>query len=416
MSENAEQETRQSGLYAWDRGLNGHGPAMQLLLRLAERMHVGGCVLELSDGSIHSFGGREPGPRGILHVHRDRLARRLITGGNIGFGEAYLDGDFDSPDLAEFLTMAVLNRDALQQTMRGRWWFRLAQHLGHRLNRNSRAGSRRNIAHHYDLGNDFYAAWLDPSMTYSSAEFTRPEMTLEEAQEEKYRNLANRLAVPDGGHVLEIGCGWGGFAEHLAKTRDVKLTCLTISREQHDYAARRIQMAGLGERVEIRLQDYRDVTGRYDGIASIEMFEAVGQEYWPLYFQVLRDRLKDGAKAALQIITIADRAFEGYASRPDFIQRYIFPGGMLPSPTLLDQEFKAAGLRKVAEECFGQSYAQTLAEWNRRFQSAWPALRQTGGFDLRFRRMWEYYLAYCEAGFRAGQLDVVRVTLTGDGA
>ena len=412
MSENVEAHRSGARLLGDNlRDLTAHGPSVQLMLALAQRLSIGGVVFEFADGSLRSVDGPNPGPRGIMQLHNERVARRLFTGGNIGIAEAYMDGDFDSPDLADFLTVAAMNIEILDRTLRGRWWFRTVQKLTHALNRNSRSGSRRNIAYHYDLGNDFYAEWLDPSMTYSSAEFEHEDQSLEAAQQAKYRNLVERMAPPDGGHVLEIGCGWGGFAEHLATSRDVKLTCITISKEQHDYAAERMQRLGLNEKVEIRLQDYRDVEGQFDGIASIEMFEAVGRQYWPRYFQTVRDRLRDGARAALQIITIADHAFDEYALKPDFIQRYIFPGGMLPSPSLLVQEYAQAGLRQIASDKFGLSYARTLREWDRRFQAAWPTLKDRPGFDERFKRMWEYYLAYCEAGFRAGQIDVVRVTL-----
>lgn len=386
--------------------------ATRLMFALGSKIQIGGMTAVLDDGSIHAFEGPRPGPRGIIRIHDQRLARRLFTGGNIGWAESYMDGDFDSPDLADFLTVAALNHETLDRTLMGKWWFRAGMKLVHALNRNTKSGSKRNIAYHYDLGNSFYERWLDPSMTYSSGEYPLADAPLETAQKVKYERLAEHIAPPDGGHVLEIGCGWGGFAEHIAKSRDVRVTAITISREQHDYAASRIQREGLAEKVSVRLQDYRDVDGRFDGIASIEMFEAVGREYWPTFFAALRDRLNDGARAALQIITIADHSFERYLAKPDFIQRYIFPGGVLPSPGALDREIDAAGLRAIKRETFGLSYARTLREWNRRFQEAWPELAREGGFDQRFKRMWEYYLAYCEAGFRGGNTDVCRVALT----
>ena len=277
-------------------------------------------------------------------------------------------------------------------------------------NRNSKTGSRRNIARHYDLGNAFYREWLDPTMTYSSAAFGHETETLEAAQARKYDLLLDRLDARPGDKVLEIGCGWGGFAEHAARTRGCKVTGITISRAQHDFARERIQRQGLNEQVEIRLQDYRDTRERFDRIASIEMFEAVGESYWPIFFETLRDRLVEGGRAAMQVITIADRHFDYYRGRPDFIQRYIFPGGMLPSPRAFTQESERAGLTVERMEGFGPCYARTLAEWNRRFQGAWHRLEPLG-YDARFKRMWEYYLAYCEAGFRAGTIDVQRIQL-----
>lgn len=385
--------------------------SLRLALALASKIKIGSLDILCPDGSTRSFAGAVPGPHGIIRVHRARLGRRMFLGGNVGLAEAYMDGDWDSPSLPDFLTVGALNSDAFDETLRGSLVYRTIDKMAHHWNRNSPRGSRRNIAYHYDLGNKFYEQWLDPTMTYSSAEFEGPAEDLPSAQSRKYERLADRIGVADGQHVLEIGCGWGGFAEHVAKSRGARVTGITISREQHDYARERIQREGLNEKVDIRLVDYRDVDGRYDGIASIEMFEAVGEQYWPAFFTTVRDRLREGGRAALQIITIADRHFDFYRSRPDFIQRYIFPGGMLPSPGRLVREIKETGLRFDGMEGFGQSYAQTLNRWNDRFQDAWDRI-QTMGFDTRFKRMWEYYLAYCEAGFRAGSIDVNRVTLT----
>jgi cyclopropane-fatty-acyl-phospholipid synthase len=282
--------------------------------------------------------------------------------------------------------------------------------LWHRLHDNTRRGSRRNIAHHYDLGNAFYERWLDPSMTYSSAVFEREDDDLRAAQEAKYRRLARMMDLAPEQRVLEIGCGWGGFAEVAAKEFGARVTAITVSREQLDFARRRIQREGLAERVEARFVDYRDVEGRFDRVASIEMFEAVGERHWPVYFGKVRDVLEPGGRAALQIITIADRWFEGYRRGVDFIQRYIFPGGMLPSMEALHRQWERAGLALDRAEFHGQHYARTLAEWNRRFQSAWHELEPMG-FDRRFKRMWEFYLAYCEAGFRTGSTDVLQAAL-----
>jgi cyclopropane-fatty-acyl-phospholipid synthase len=247
-------------------------------------------------------------------------------------------------------------------------------------------------------------------MTYSSARFTRPDISLEDAQREKYDSLAKRLLLQPDHHVPEVGCGWGGFAEFAAKEVKAKVTAITISDEQHAFASERIQAAGLSEKVEIRLQDYRDVDGRFDRIASIEMFEAVGESYWPTYFDKLANIVRPGGTIGLQIITIADRYYEAYRSGADFIQRHVFPGGMLPSPKALKKQIERAGLETQSETNFGVDYARTLAAWNQRFQAAWPDL-QSMGFDQRFRRLWEYYLAYCEAGFKAGWTDVCQLAL-----
>lgn len=382
----------------------------RLAFALAKRIHIGSFDVTVPEGARRRYTGPQPGPVGAITINNPRMARRMVMGGNIGLGESYMDGDYDSDDLASFLTVGALNSDALDEVLRGSALYRGINRVMHGFNANSHRGSRKNIAYHYDLGNSFYREWLDPTMTYSSADFVDDGHGLEAAQARKYDLLLDRLDAAPDDHVLEIGCGWGGFAEHAAKTRGCKVTGITISRAQHDFARARIQREGLNDKVEIRLQDYRDTQGQYDRVASIEMFEAVGEEYWPLFFDNLRQRLVEGGRAALQVITIADRHFEYYKSRPDFIQRYIFPGGMLPSPHAFTEASESAGLTVDQMEGFGESYARTLAEWNRRFQAAWHRLKPMG-YDERFKRMWEYYLAYCEAGFRAGSIDVQRIQL-----
>jgi cyclopropane-fatty-acyl-phospholipid synthase len=279
------------------------------------------------------------------------------------------------------------------------------------LRANTKKGSRRNILAHYDLGNDFYARWLDPTMTYSSALYTSVDQNLENAQLAKYRSIARNLNLKPGDHVLEIGSGWGGFAEVAAKEYSARVTSITISDAQHAYATKRIADAGLSSQVEIVLRDYRDVRGQFDAVASIEMFEAVGEEYWPSYFGKIAEVLKPGGRAALQIITIDDDYFDLYRKRADFIQHYIFPGGMLPSERRLRQETAAVGLGFEVDAMFGKSYARTLGEWAKRFELAWDDIKG-GKFNESFRRLWLYYLAYCEAGFRTGRIDVGQFVLT----
>jgi cyclopropane-fatty-acyl-phospholipid synthase len=278
----------------------------------------------------------------------------------------------------------------------------------HWLNRNTRKGSRKNISAHYDLGNAFYKEWLDPTMTYSSALFSTGAHDLESAQTAKYRTLALDLGIGPKDHVLEIGCGWGGFAEFAARDIGCRVTGLTISREQHDFAVARMAKAGLSDKVEIKLQDYRDETGKYDRIASIEMFEAVGEEYWPVFFGKVKDCLKAGGTAGMQIITINESAYPTYRKRPDFIQRYVFPGGMLPTPAILKSLGAEQGLSYLRERVFAQDYARTLAEWRKRFWGSWEKINPLG-FDDRFKKLWEFYLHYCEAGFRAEYIDVRQV-------
>jgi cyclopropane-fatty-acyl-phospholipid synthase len=387
-------------------------PWMRILLAVGARWHVGAMTVVLPDGSMRRFQGSEPGPDAQIVVHDDRMAKRMITGGTLGFCEAYLDGDWSTPDMFTLFEGALRNEQALGQHLYGKPWFRLVQWaMHHRRRPNTKSGSKKNIAYHYDLGNDFYARWLDRSMTYSSAVYADGTTDLTEAQEAKYEALCRRLQLAPGMRVLEIGCGWGGFAEHAARRHGVMVTGLTISAEQHAYATERIRKAGLADRVEIRMQDYRDADGTYDRVASIEMFEAVGERYWGTYFDTVRDRLVDGGRAALQIITIADRYFESYRRSADYIQKYIFPGGMLPSPTALRGAATKAGLSVEGMDGYARDYARTLQEWNRRFQAAWPDIAALG-FDQRFKRMWEQYLIYCAAGFETGGIDVVQVSLT----
>jgi cyclopropane-fatty-acyl-phospholipid synthase len=395
---------------------NSRGPAsrpshlIRLGLRIAGRLRCGRLTIVLPDGARHEFRGADSGPSALLSLRRERAIRRFLSGGGAGFAEAYLDGDWDSPDLPRLLELLALNEGVYKEFYHGRSWHRWLARLQHLLRPNSRRGSRRNILAHYDLGNRFYELWLDRTMTYSAALFPHAEAPLEEAQRAKYRSLASRLRLQAGHRLLEIGCGWGGFAEFVAAEIGARVTAITISGQQHAFAAARIQAAGLADRVEVRLQDYRDVEGHYDRVAAIEMFEAVGERYWPLFFGKLRERLAPGGVAGLQVITIADRYFDAYRRSADFIQRHIFPGGMLPSPRVLREQVRTAGLAELGALTFGRDYACTLASWQQRFQAAWPQIRQAG-FDQRFKRLWEYYLAYCEAGFRTGCTDVCQLTL-----
>ena len=381
-----------------------------IILRLAAGLRRGTLEIELPDGSRRTFRGADPGVHGVLRLRNGRLARRYLTGGGVGFAEGYIEGDWDTPDLAALLELLCANEDMYGEGYFGAFWHRWVQRVRHALRANTRGGSRRNIYAHYDLGNEFFAAWLDQTMTYSSALFAEGAEDLETAQRAKYRNLASEMAVGPGLRLLEIGSGWGGFAVTAAKEFGAKVTSITVSRAQAEYARARVFREGLAEQVEILLQDYRDVKGRFDRIASIEMFEAVGERFWPTYFRTIRERLQPGGAAGLQLITIADRYFEGYRRNVDFIQAYIFPGGMLPSPAALDREVARAGLKRTSEVGFGLSYARTLALWNERFQAAWPRLRDLG-FDERFRRIWTYYLASCEASFLTRSTDVIQTVL-----
>jgi cyclopropane-fatty-acyl-phospholipid synthase len=368
----------------------------------------GELTVQLPNGRRYLFCGPRPGPAAEFVVHDFSFAKRLFEGGDIGLAEAYIAGEWDTPDLTAFLYLFCVNHEAVTTLLPGRPFVKLLQRFQHWLNRNSRTGSKRNIHAHYDIGNAFYSQWLDRTMTYSSAVYAPGDNDLASAQMRKYRVLAEAGGFRQGDHVLEIGCGWGGFAEYAAKEIGCKVTGLTISQQQFDYAQKRIFEAGLNEKVQLKLQDYRDEKGVYDRIASIEMFEAVGEEYWPAYFRQLRDRLKPGGTAALQIITIQEKFWAGYRTEMDFIRRYIFPGGMLPTPTRLNELGQEHGLAHVSHRIFGQDYARTLADWRVRFREVWPNLMPLG-FDERFRRLWEYYYAYCEAGFKSENIDVRQI-------
>ncbi len=375
-------------------------------LDIVGRLAAGQLTLVLPDGSKYKLSGSgTPGPHAIIQVNRWRAVRKFTTQGDFGFIESYLDGDWDSPELSDVVELAVLNTTSWNvgklQGLIHKAWHRLA----HLMHGNSRSGSRRNIAAHYDLGNDFYRQWLDPTMTYSSAIFAQPGQSLPEGQIAKYRRIAQLLDLKPEHHLLEIGFGWGGFAEFALKEYGCKMTGLTLSKEQLKFASERLHQQGLSEKVDFRLLDYRDIEGTYDRIASIEMFEAVGEAHWPRYFDTIRDRLARGGAAALQIITIAEDRFESYRKSADFIQRYIFPGGMLPSVEHLKTQFERAKLRFVDAAMFGDSYAYTLRHWRDRFLAAWGNIEPLG-FDERFRRTWEMYLAYCEGGFRANAINV----------
>ncbi len=393
--------------------LQGRPLHVRLLMRQLSKLKQGALTIRTPDGQAYRYEAELPGPKGVLILHNWRLPRRILTGGSIGAAESFMDGDWDSPDVTELLSVFAVNEDIGNQLSTPDWIHNLIESVRHWLHRNTRSGSKRNIAAHYDLGNRFYERWLDPSMTYSSAIYEAQDNSLENAQRDKYRSLVERAGIGPQDSVLEIGCGWGGFAEYAAKNVGCKVTGLTISQEQFDFAKERMFREGLNEKVDIRFQDYRDEHGSYDRIASIEMFEAVGEKYWPVYFDRIRECLKKGGTAGLQIITVADRNFESYRKRPDFIQRYIFPGGMLPSPTILDRLGEQAGLAKLSERVFPHDYAQTLAEWRQRFLGAWDEIRQLG-FDERFRRMWLFYLHYCEAGFKHDTIDVRQVFLARD--
>lgn len=391
--------------------LAGAPAAFRMALRTMAEHWLGGSVtFVLPSGRELRLLGETSGPEARLIVHDFRFMRRVLASGAIGFAEGFMAQEWDTPDLSRLLEAFGRNFDRLRRITVGNRLMQLAHRVGHLMRPNTRAGSKKNIHAHYDLGNVFYSRWLDPTMTYSSARYEQPGQPLSEAQRNKYRTLAESIGLQRDQHVLEIGCGWGGFAEYAAREVGARVTGITISKEQFDFARKRMFEQGLAERADIRMVDYRDVDGRFDRVASIEMFEAVGERYWPAYFGKIQEVLAPGGRAGLQIITIQDDLFESYRHRADFIQKYIFPGGMLPSERRLKEETSRAGLAWAGVSRFGEHYADTLAEWAQRFEAAWSDIASLG-FDERFRRLWRFYLSYCEAGFRTGRTDVIQLSL-----
>lgn len=388
--------------------------AARTVFKLLARLQHGSLDVQLPDGSSAHFGGAE-GPRAALRIRNWAVCGAALKSGDIGFAESYVAGHWSTPDLCALMELFIRNREALEAVVYGRWWGALAYRLKHWLNRNNRAGSRKNIHAHYDLGNDFYRLWLDPTMNYSSAWFEGDRRrALPEAQQAKMRRALSECQVLPGQRVLEIGCGWGALAECAARDFSAKLTGVTLSSEQLAWGQDRLQRAALADQAELRFQDYRDIADpAFDAIVSIEMFEAVGREYWEDYFRCVHDKLKPGGRACIQSITIRDDLFERYTRSSDFIQQYIFPGGMLPSPSQFRAQAAKAGLRVVNELAFGADYAETLRRWREDFMQRDAEVRKQG-FDTRFMRLWEFYLAYCEAAFATGSTDVMQFTLLRD--
>ena len=381
------------------------GRRLRRIEPLISTIRHGRLRIRLPNGRILASSDAEAGLQAVLVIERWRALRRLAFGGDVGFAEAYVDGDWTSPDPVALLRLAARNGERVYAAVRGSAIGRLASRLRHLLRDNTRRGSRRNIMTHYDLGNDFYALWLDPAMQYSSAIWNADTPDLEAAQAAKLDKIVDWLALEGGERVLEIGCGWGALAAKLADVKAADVTALTLSPAQLAHARTGAASSASAQRVDFRLQDYRDVQGRFDRIVSIEMIEAVGEARWPLYFRTLANSLAPGGRIVLQAITIDEALADGYRRNPDFIQTHIFPGGCLPTKSALEAQIERAGLRLARRETFGASYARTLAEWRRRFHARWPEAERLG-FDARFRRLWDYYLAYCEAGFAEGTIDV----------
>ena len=372
--------------------------------RFAPRSLSGSLTVRIPGGREITFGHEATGPQAKLILHDYSVIRAGLKRGGLGFAESYMAGRVDTPDLTKLFDFFISNFEALRAAGGSLFKMRLPDRLWHLLRDNSRKGSKRNIEAHYDLGNDFYALWLDPSMTYSSAIFATADEDLEKAQLRKYDHVLKAIDAKQGDRVLEIGCGWGGFAERAAQ-KGLHVHGITLSHEQLAFTRARMERLGLADRSEFEIRDYRDTQGQYDKVASIEMIEAVGESHWPSYFRTIHDRLKPGGLAAVQAITIAEPFFADYRRKVDFIQRYIFPGGMLLTPATIAEQAEKAGLKLAGVETFADGYARTLQIWRQRFEAAWPQIAKLG-FDERFRRMWRYYLCYCESGFAERTIDV----------
>ena len=379
-----------------------------LFLKLISQLKKGQLNVTLENGQVRIFKGSEPGRDAELNIKDARAYGKILSASDIGLAEAYRDGWLDSPNMAELLLLCLENQEALEKGFKGTALGMLLYKTKHYLNRNSKAGSKKNIQAHYDLGNNFYQLWLDSTMTYSAAIFKHEDETLESAQKNKYQRIIDTLQLKSTDHILEIGCGWGGFATMAALQSGCRVTCLTLSQEQFNHAQSLVDKLNLEDLITIKLCDYRDERGVYDHIVSIEMIEAVGQEYWNTYFEVLKERLKPGGKVMIQSIVMDDEHFDHYRQSTDFIQQYIFPGGMLLAPKVLKDFGQKYQLQVKDFFNFGLDYAKTLQIWRQEFMSNIDSVRRIG-FDESFLKLWDFYYVYCEAGFRSKKIDVVQI-------
>ena len=382
---------------------------LRLMLYMLSGLRVGSLEVRLPGGSVRRLQGAEPGPHAVWQIHNDGLVRHVLRAGEVGIGEAYMDGCWDTPDLTSLLEVLYLNEPYYRGPFEKNWLGRVYGWWQHKRRANTRRRARANIEHHYDLGNDFYRLWLDPTMAYSSAVYETPGQDLQAAQLNKFRHMFERLDLRPEHTLLEIGSGWGGFAIYAAQHSGCRVHSITLSSEQLAEARRRAAVAGVADRVSFEICDYRDVAGRYDRVVSIEMYEAVGEEFWKGYFEAIHRALRPGGRAAIQGITINPAIFDNYRSKRDFVQKYIFPGGMLCPPELFQQVARDAGLQPVQPKFFALDYAETLAQWHRNLLDQRDAVLRL--FDQRFLQMWRYYLSYCECGFRTGSIDLMQITL-----
>ena len=378
---------------------------LDLFLDVLAQSKYGSICVYKDNKSIFSFKGKFPGPDTNIKILKDKCISDFFLRGDLGWAESYIDGNWETSNLTDFLEWGARNFHEFSKYVRGKWFTILYLRLKHHLKKNSRTGSKKNISFHYDLGNSFYEKWLDESMTYSSAMFKDPGDNLHKGQINKYENLANITGVEECDKILEVGCGWGGFSSFLAKRYSANVTAITISKKQYEKAKQKIYEDKLTEKVDVKLLDYRNINGKYDKIVSIEMFEAVGEKYWSKYFDVLKKNLKSDGSIGLQTITIEDKFFQKYKKFPDFIQTYIFPGGMLPSVEEMNKVIISRGLHIKNKKMFGNDYAKTIRIWSESFENSWGCIKSLG-FSESFKRLWNYYLGYCEGGFKSGNINV----------
>ena len=386
-----------------------HRIADKIIFNILKRINVGYLEITSTSGELLKFGNYEDKLKADLKIKSSALSYNLIKGGSVGLAESYMKNEFETSNLSNLIELAARNINIVHK-FAGILDLKFLNFIKNKFIKNTKSRSKENIAKHYDLGNDFFSLWLDKTLTYSSAIFDEQNKDLAEAQNNKYQKLINLIQPNNGDKILEIGCGWGGFAEYLGKNYDVKLDCITISKKQFEYAKERIHNCGLNEKVNIEIKDYRDLNSKYNSIASIEMIEAVGQNYLESYFKTIKDNLSDGGKAAIQAITIDDSLYDRYKNKQDFIQKYIFPGGFLPNKNTINKLVSKNGLSVNSYISYADHYADTLSIWRDEFNKKWSLIKDQG-FDLTFKRMWEFYLSYCEAGFKSKNIDLIQFSL-----
>lgn len=384
-----------------------------LLLKGIKKFSYGSIQIEFSDGYIENIKAKKPGPKAMLKINKPNAAKEIIQGGSVAFAESYINKDISTDNLTNLIHYCALNNDQAESTFNISILKKIIHKIFHYKNKNTKNQAKKNISFHYDLGNKFYEYWLDKTMTYSSAIFNNKSIELEAAQNNKYKKLAELSAIKNGDQILEIGCGWGGFAEFIGNNYDCNLTAVTISKEQYEYTKKRIFDANLSHKIEVLLCDYRNITGKFDKIVSIEMFEAVGKQYWNTFFKKIENILKPKGSISLQLITIDDNIYDVYKTNPDFIQKYIFPGGMLPSDKILKELINKTSLKINSIDSFSKDYAKTLNIWNKEFNKKWDKIEKLG-FDENFKLLWNYYLSYCEGGFLSKNIDLKQIKLSLD--